>query len=455
MTTETVESVTESESITCSCGNEHTVGDARGECRDCDNETCTSCASEPLINGERRTICEDCLGRYSSCDDCSDLMHEDDSYSCGDSLLCSLCFEANYSTCDYCREVTPDSDIASVGGSQVCGSCVSEHCSSCPRCDELFHYDHGRYCDYTEQSYCSSYCRNEASEESGCRSAAAHHGNILERGYDGIAEYHRGPELSPTDSNRTDTFGFELEVMATTESSASSGAQEVARHLGGGNYKLELDGSVGQYGFEIITKPITRDEYRKANWYELVGKLKATGITSHNAKVCGLHVHIDNRACSSSRGPHLRNRYCKLFSADLASFYELRDCSYAARQFMYHCREFFGPISRRESFGYCNIEPCSTGHKDKYQAVNLGRDSTTEIRLWRGTLSYPTLRASILLSLAIIDYWHITSPIVLKTKAPAVVFQRFCQWLKREPRYQCLYTYLAGKNPRNKQFSND
>lgn len=114
--------------------------------------------------------------------------------------------------------------------------------------------------------------------------------------YRGFGEYcHNSNEARmnrPTDGYAGYRIGVELEV----EFEEYSDREDFCRE-GSNWFMCKHDGSLGDYGCEIVTIPLKPSDARaESTWKALTEKLTSLGATSWDTHRCGLHVHI-GREC--------------------------------------------------------------------------------------------------------------------------------------------------------------
>ena len=174
-------------------------------------------------------------------------------------------------------------------------------------------------------------------------------------------------------------FGIELEVEYRGETYRK--VEDLHHVLNAGQdvgYKcfFESDGSLNN-GFEIITQPMGMDDHRTF-WQWLNSRDNISGLKSHNTSTCGLHIHI-------SRGPLVELQINKMIT-----FVNHPDNS-----------QLILAIARRYDTGYARIKNKSVDtaqhNADRYEAINIctSGNKTLEFRLFKGTLKYESVLASL------------------------------------------------------------
>lgn len=252
-------------------------------------------------------------------------------------------------------------------------------------------------CYYCEQ--CGHYCSYEAWNEDRnmCNDCAR---NIVIEGYCESHKHNEKPVLFDYTSDTKRVFhtcndvkdfaglGFELEIDCDHEREDNN---DVARMLcascglNDDELRYARDGSL-DYGFEIISQPHTLRAFweRSKEWENMLNYLVRKGYTSHDARTCGLHIHVSRVFFGKTKA----KQDCAI--AKIFSFYE-DNWNDLAR------------ASRRNNFGYCEKNTYSlyaptnskylkwkksiNGNGSHYVALNNSNRTTFEFRLGRGTLN--------------------------------------------------------------------
>lgn len=280
---------------------------------------------------------------------------------------CDVCVSSNATTCDDCGAVCADSFVTEVrDGNLVCGECISRNYYHCSECDEYV------MCDDWDDDY--EMCRDCAND------------NHL------ITQYHNAPPLKwfgkckPAWNGVMRGIGIELEV---DDGDCPKDCAKAVKDILGDEVYFEHDGSLNEYGFEIITQPHTIEAFWQMPWAKVLKTIIRNGYVSHNAGTCGLHVHLSR----------------ELFGADLETqdraigklikFYDdwYEDILKVARRTYDQADQWARSYSTR------NIEDAKQFGKKRdagrYFAVNNTNRRTVEIRIMRGTLNIDSFKACI------------------------------------------------------------
>lgn len=280
------------------------------------------------------------VSRYSDdylyCEQCSDMMHYEDS-----------------------------STVGRYGDSRVCEVCVSNYYSWCENCDI---YYGGNDCDYCE-------------ETAG--------GLIHDYGYRPRPEFcvlrtDGSPRRTNVEPLRTVVTGFELEMEAE-HCSLTKGA-ELATNLFDSVCYLKHDGSLSN-GFEMVSHPMTLSYFRQNFPFDKLRELSKIGMRSAQTSSCGLHVHMNKGFFAGRESALYRLLSLFYYNAEMwkavagrsNSTYANWSSNEPAYMFDYTMR-----FSRRESI-----------NNDRYVPVNLLPSRTIELRFFKGTLRPETFLARI------------------------------------------------------------
>lgn len=355
------------------------------------------------------------------CVDCGKEIPDGEGYGRPDGeFICDECYTMNYTTCERCGDVVSESDRVlevhthnGIGYEYWCDCCVERWASRCADCDEWWSNDDlevncfGEYiCPDCAEAYvrCDD-CGEPVPDgeinviDSGCycNNCIGRHRTIHDYHCDHEPEFHDGDGISsncPTPGRLY--LGFELEAGGMdSESACDEVADYIINYFSDGetNFHLEHDGSIPRYGFELIADPRTLESHRDFDWESVLKVERDGGLKSHDlgADACGLHVHASRDYLSETRWAfvdYLINKARPKFE-DIA---RRRECSWA--RFKHADDET--PLAKKVGDKYRRY--------DRYQAVNFKNDNTIEFRLFRGTLNPETLRATLEIVDAVVNW---------------------------------------------------
>ncbi len=354
-----------------------------------------------LSGVEEGTVCGDCHVSYpyvDGTDGTDDIHFQIESHS---ENICVTC-QANYSFCQSCEEWEHQRSIRSFHGDVMCSSCYEDQIVQCDDCSHEMHRDDADR--YDGEYYCSD-CYQSHSDEEEDEDVEGDYGRVQaptgERvearvwGYSAdVTEVFTKPWLGApgeaTDKkgngrSKTPTLwmGFELEVRARTQTAAA--LQEAVKAVCAAAQNraiLKEDSSIGGRGFEIVSLPGTLN-FHQTQWGEEFWKALTEHTSGWGHDSCGMHVHISRAALT-----HLQlGRMVTFLSSKNRAFIE----KIAGRGEVTYCRVLDKKITdvRRQGADTRNAVNVGYGYDDagKYQAINLGKAATAEIRIFRSNVS--------------------------------------------------------------------
>ena len=434
----------------------HECEQCRQSFEECEINTCADCESVLICddcsreNDSGKRICEKCAEDYYTCECCDTVIRGEDSVYADDRIWCQSCYDENYSTCDDCGEsCSNDSANRDSRGTCVCQSCYENGWITCEDCDRLCTHDDSHYCESCEQCVCNS-CSDRNHDHDESIDLDSHARDLVYQGSDAITDYHPTVEWefkkSKTDLNTDPFFGVELEIET---GDSTSKACKVVGNLLAGRCIASHDGSLSD-GFEIVHTPHKYQAFRELNFSKVLKELSKVGATSHEKGTCGLHVHLERIPFLNKQLSH--KEY--LLLSKRSDCYRMYSTKADLFQYMFNQLEHYVlPFSQRnrDKLNYCKFNYGS----DRYSAVNLQNDKTIEIRLWRGTLEPSRFKASIQMSLALLDFMQVTSSVTI-FGGSFKLKEAFKAFLERSGKYQLLVNYLKlkqqfGFSPRTKK----
>lgn len=321
-------------------------------------------------NGEMQYCCNECEeeGRIWYCDYCEEwhsnnidnyYVNNDDMYVCQKAID-----NGDYKLCEECQELFHVGDMIDTENGYVCVHCYDNYYYTCSRCGRVERGDYGHYIEDEDTYLCDS-CYDVWLEENGSKY---------------INEYHYGDEdikYNPQRMGGEDIdvcyFGIEVENEGNRKD-----AEYVHDNLSD-LFTMENDGSLDN-GFEMISAPLSLNK-----WYNVSDRVRNVfnelinrGHKAHDTSTCGLHIHLSIKAFKNTDAI---KRYVAIINVLQDDFKLLarRDSS------DYLEYSYFSKVDK--SF----IDISELGH---YSAVNV-RKETIETRIFRGTLKFDTILASI------------------------------------------------------------
>lgn len=348
-------------------------------CKDCG--AIIDVENEDYIEIDGEYVCKDCMDDYVQCEECGKWYNIDDCYwiESENAYVCEDCLDREFMQCEDCLEWYRSGDMHLVTNPcgedyYICKNC--RYCGNygiCDNCGDLFHIDSLRYHEGHECDYCEEcYPCNET-----------------------IMDYHDfddWKEYTINDKNESILKGFELEVSGDDCDNVAGLLNDIL-----GDFAVyEEDGSI--CGFEIITNPFSR-QYWDKNSEDFKKALDVLKTKKYENVNCGLHVHVNREQLETedlSSEDVIDNiiLIMETFKNELTKF-SRRTNSDLARwaSFLTDDGEelIFEELKKKKS------------NKGRYCALNITNSDTVEFRIFKGTLEYDELMATLELVDNIVD----------------------------------------------------
>jgi Putative amidoligase enzyme len=290
------------------------------------------------------------------------------------------------------------------------------HYYTCSHCDVIVHEDRAIYSDVTHEHYCCSEC---CSEDGGYDSDEDEDDDDDSVIYGYSTRIDRVKYWSADPGVRY--FGLELEQEfpgASPRNEAGWAMDNIHRLDQVAIWKS--DGSLSN-GAELVTLPMTLQYWQGDNPVKALcanQRWRATA-RSHNTTTCGLHVHVSRNTIPEpvvAKIVYLMNEPCMREIVTLVARRSATHSYATAQKKRWHSDE-----NCRDRYGYDeNGDPCvnppwrlARSAKDIYkkQQMQCGRytpvnltEHTIEFRIFKGTLKWETVLASIEFCEAVISY---------------------------------------------------
>ena len=397
------------------------------------SKLCTICGTEIpegedfIVDGQ--VFCHDCFNdAFVECNCCGEIVPRDEvTQVASGEHVCSDCLETEYTMCECCDEYVPNDEIIVVNrGTRnekyVCESCVEYHDDTYFRCSDCGDYYTTRYlamndgdtyiCDgcsdywyvcsdcgaviHVDDSYrlddddCEVYCES-------CYSRASRRHGIHDYGFKPL------PIFGTTDSRdgRTSYDGDDLTFGVELECDKGDYPYDAAREIAALTDRVycKHDGSLDN-GYEVVTHPGTLAWHMNVfPWRDICDISKAHGFLSHDARTCGLHIHIGRGqlgGCATDR------------THTIANMLVLMNTLWP--EFMQFSRRNGDDHWCHRNTGLDRLRPGMTEddaarsmyiasrEQGRYVAVNVQNNGTVELRFNRGTLKLSTIFASLQLA---------------------------------------------------------
>lgn len=310
-----------------------------------------------MENNEEMRRCSNCGAEVRS-EDCTEFDGE---------VLCPRCLERETTFCDECgTRIWRDENVGDINIT-LCQNCYDNSFVTCEQCGRIIHEDCANYIN--DEPYCDNCYDNYE--------------------YQTIHDYSYKPEPIFYGNGKR-FFGVELEIDFGGKCDDHAESLLNIANRNNEHIYIKSDGSL-EDGMEIVTHPMTL-EYHKTRmpWEEVMKKAVSLGYRSHKAGTCGLHVHV-------SRGIFGETREAQ------------DDAISRVLYFVEHHWNELLKFSRRTEhqmnqwaarYGYKNdpkeiLDNAKNGQKGRYTCVNITNWNTVEFRMFRGTLKYNTLIATL------------------------------------------------------------
>ena len=300
------------------------------------------------------------------CSHCGSFIDTDDYEEFNEEILCSDCIDNFTSICDCCGERIWSEDTYGDEYTTLCYHCYNNHYTRCEECDSIIHNDDAY--EYDDGYFCCECYQNIRRNTS-------------------IHEYGYKPEpIFYGDSNHY--FGVELEIDGAGKD--DDYAQELLdiANIHGEHIYIKTDGSLDN-GMEIVTHPMSLEYHKDFCWEDIMHHAVRLGYRSHQTSTCGLHVHVNRDSLGENR-----EEQDEVISRILY-FVE----HYWNEMLKFSRRSEYAMNRWAARYGYENspkaIMDKAKKNYGRYVAVNLCNYHTIEFRLFRGTLKYNTLIATL------------------------------------------------------------
>ncbi len=291
-----------------------------------------------------------------------------------DQALCHHCLEEETLICSHCGEIIWRNDNAGTEDLPLCETCREDGYTRCTQCGRLIRNEDARY---------------RSSDEDGEYPYCPH--CFSEIGTGGINEYFYKPK--PIFYGKAARFfGVELEIDGAGECGGNADrVLAIANQADLERIYCKHDGSLDE-GFEIVTHPMSLAYHEKEMpWKAVLAEVIHMGYTSHQAGTCGLHVHVNRNtfgrteaeqdACIARVLYFFERHWEELLKFSRRSQRQLD--RWAARYgYKEHPKEILDHAKKGGGGG-------------RYSSVNLMNEDTVEFRIFRGTLKWNTLIATL------------------------------------------------------------
>lgn len=287
--------------------------------------------------------------------------------------LCDGCYESETVECSCCGERIWRDNNYGTEETPLCSQCFEDHYYRCEDCGRLIRFEDA-YFDEDDEDNQYPYCEV-------CYTQRHKHKSIHEYGY-------KPEPVFYGEGNRF--FGVELEIDSGGKLSDNADRLLSIGDSSSERIYIKGDGSLDD-GMEIVTHPMTLSYHRtQMPWKELMRSALEMGYYSHKTETCGLHVHVNRNTFSDDeeRQDECIGRvlfFVERFWEELLRF---------SRRTQYQMNRWAA------RYGYKNqpkeiLDHAKKGYGGRYTCVNITNYATIEFRLFRGTLKWNTLIATL------------------------------------------------------------
>jgi hypothetical protein len=210
----------------------------------------------------------------------------------------------------------------------------------------------------------------------------------------------------------------ELEVEGYD--TAEQAAEYIRQHLPATYCTLKRDGSLGESGVEIVTRPDSMAVHKRmfgALFKDSPGK----ALSSWTNGRCGMHVHVSKAALSQLQ---IGKMLCFLNEPAAVNF--------------------ISKIAGRKPCNWCKVHKKkitdTRREHDRYTALNVTNNHTVEVRIFKGTLAEAGFMKNLEFVQALVEF---TAP-ASRSISQATSHRAFCEWLPKKA-YPHLHAFLVAK----------
>lgn len=302
-----------------------------------------------------------------NCSQCGCILDAFDAIYFDDRVFCEECLDEETTLCHECGTRIYRSEAFGDDDSRpLCERCYDDYYVNCYECGRLILRENGYY-DEDDRIVCN-HCINKGP----------------------IYNYSYKPEPIFYGDDSPLFLGVELELDdgGTSRSNARE-LTEIANAEGKYIY-IKNDGSLDD-GFEIVTHPMTLQFHmEEMPWRELTKAALGMGYRSHKAGTCGLHCHV-NRTFFGETHEQQELHIGKVLFLVEKYWQELLRFSRRTEAQMDRWAARYGFKEKPDQV----MDQAKKAGLGRYACINLENSQTIEFRMWRGTLKYNTLIATL------------------------------------------------------------
>jgi len=299
------------------------------------------------------------------CSECGNKIDSSDTYELEGRIICDECYEDLAVVCPICSKTISREHAIEHDSEFYCSNCFDIHFRYCANCDAIIRSSDAFY--YEDESYCDN-CYNKIHEYIKC--------------------YDYKPD--PIFFGKGEKYmGVELEIDDGGEDSKNAKRIiEVANTIGEHIY-IKHDGSLDE-GIEIVTHPMSLNYHiNSMPWKDILSKARNLGYLSHNTETAGLHVHVNKTffGYDTDEQDEKISRVLFFFENNwdkIVRFSRRTEESIRRWAYKYNIKSNPKDVLDKAKKNY-----------SRYVCVNISNYYTIEFRVFRGTLKYNTLIATL------------------------------------------------------------
>ena len=295
--------------------------------------------------------------------------------------LCRDCAAKRTVICDNCGKLILRRHAVCDENRSLCHDCYRQYYSHCEDCGRLLPNYAAYYLteDGEEYAYCE-YCYEERM-----------HNSIRDYYYKPSPIFYEVNELPRKKENTVRYFGVELEIDGAGE---NRNYAERIMAIANGKFEhiyCKHDGSL-EDGFEIVTHPMTlRYHLQEMPWVEVLTEAGKLHYYSHQTTTCGLHIHVNRKSLGATEREQ-EETIARILYFFEKHWEELIKFSRRSQRQLERWAARYGYKDRPgEILKYAKEDRGC----DRYFCVNLQNDETIEFRMFRGSLKYNAVIATL------------------------------------------------------------
>lgn len=310
---------------------------------------------------------EEEMTNYGTCEHCGCVIETEYS-ACwfDDVLLCEECLDNDTRICDRCGERIWNDDDYGDSEITLCEYCRDNYYERCHHCGDLVYNDDVYWDESGDYPYCED-CYDKLNQH--------------------IHNYSYKPD--PIFHGRGSMFmGVELEIDKA--GTYDENAKQIIECTDSDHLYIKRDGSLND-GMELVTHPMTLAYHmERMPWEDIVDTAVHLGYRSHQTDTCGLHVHVNRSAFSTDR--ECQDKVIAKILYIVERFWqEFLKFSRRTEYQINHWAARYGIKDNPKQV----MDSVKKENRGRYACVNLCNYNTIEFRIFRGTLKYNTLIATL------------------------------------------------------------